>query len=87
VVGVPEITPVVALSLSPGGSEPEAIENVNVPLPPVAFSAEEYATPTVALPLVPQAPQSRLIDDPAIAIVHVAVSVLPLASVTLAVNV
>ena len=46
-VGVPEIKPVVVLSVSPAGSEPETIENVYVPLPPLTFSAAEYDAPTL----------------------------------------
>ena len=84
VVGLPEITPAL-LSVSPGGNVPETSEYLNGEIPPVTVSAEEYATPTVALPL-PQAPQSRLIVEPVIVMLHVAVSVLPFLSVTLAVK-
>jgi len=77
-VGVPEIWPVLEFNVIPFGSEPERIENVYDPLPPLTVSAELYATPTVALPEDPQEPQSRLIVDPAMTMVHVAVSVLPL---------
>jgi hypothetical protein len=84
VVGLPEITPAL-LSVTPGGNVPETNEYLNGAVPPVTTSCEEYATPTVALPL-PQAPQSRLIVEPVIVMLHVAVSVLPFLSVTLAVK-
>jgi hypothetical protein len=40
VVGVPVIAPVVVLSVSPAGSEPEAIANVYGAVPPVTVIAE-----------------------------------------------
>jgi hypothetical protein len=82
---MPEMTPVEAFSLSPGGSDPEMMENVKGFVPPVTCRVEEYAEPSVALP-DPQAPQSRLMGDPTTAMLHVAVSELPFESVTLAVN-
>src|SRR5687768_10010066 len=47
-VGVPTIAPTV-WSDSPAGSEPVTIDQLNVPLPPVAASVWLYATPTVPL--------------------------------------
>jgi hypothetical protein len=47
VVGVPEITPVVVFSVTPGGSEPETIEKVYPGIPPLTFSAAEYDDPTL----------------------------------------
>lgn len=51
VVGVPVIAPVVALRVRPGGSEPDATENLYGKVPPVAMTVEEYGTPTS--PVVP----------------------------------
>jgi len=47
VVGTPEITPVEEPIFNPAGSEPEMIENVNGPTPPVTVSAAEYDAPTL----------------------------------------
>jgi hypothetical protein len=85
-VGVPEIWPVLEFSVIPFGSEPERIENVYDPLPPLTVSAELYATPTVALPEDPQEPQPRLSVEPVIVMEQLAVSVLPRESFTWAVN-
>lgn len=47
-VGVPEITPVVAASVSPAGRLPDEIDHVYAGVPPVACIAAEYAVPSVA---------------------------------------
>src|ERR1700722_11374263 len=47
-VGVPEITPVAACSLSPAGSDPTGIDQLYGATPPVAASVAEYGTPAVA---------------------------------------
>jgi hypothetical protein len=44
-VGVPEIWPD-ELRFSPAGNEPDAIDQLYVPVPPLACSVCEYATPT-----------------------------------------
>src|SRR5262245_62864848 len=44
-VGVPEITPEFAASVSPGGSAPLAIDQVYGGVPPSAVRPVEYATP------------------------------------------
>ena len=62
-VGVPEIAPVEVFSVSPGGSDPEMIENVYGEVPPVTESVEEYDVPAEALPL-PHDPHSRSIGEP-----------------------
>ncbi len=46
VVGVPEMTPVEALSESPGGKEPEEIDQVYDGVPPLEAKDREYLTPT-----------------------------------------
>ena len=48
VVGVPEITPVDATRLNPGGNEPELIDQVYGVVPPLACSVLKYVVPTVA---------------------------------------
>src|SRR5208282_1058572 len=48
-VGVPEMTPVEGASTSDVGSEPEEIDHVYDPTPPVAVSVCEYGTPTTPL--------------------------------------
>jgi hypothetical protein len=40
-VGVPEITPVAPSSVTPAGSDPEAMEKVPVPDPPLLVSVSE----------------------------------------------
>ena len=45
VVGVPAIWPG-ALRFSPAGNEPEAIDHVKYPVPPLACNVCEYAAPT-----------------------------------------
>jgi hypothetical protein len=47
VLGVPVMAPVDGFRVRPAGSEPLVIENVYGGTPPVATSAELYATPTV----------------------------------------
>ena len=47
VVGTPAMAPVEGVRDSPGGSEPELMENVYGGTPPLAVSEEEYDTPTV----------------------------------------
>ena len=47
-VGVPEISPVAAWSLSPAGSDPTGIDQLYGPTPPAAASVAEYGTPAVA---------------------------------------
>jgi len=49
VVGAPVMAPVVAFNVRPAGRLPEEIENVYGPTPPIATSAELYATPTWAV--------------------------------------
>ena len=44
--GVPEITPVVGSRVKPGGSEPSASDQVNVPVPPDAVMPAENGVPT-----------------------------------------
>ena len=44
-VGVPAMVPVVEFSVSPGGSDPETIENVNGALAPLTAMVAEYAVP------------------------------------------
>ncbi len=46
-VGVPEITPVVALRTSPAGKEPALIDHVYGVFPPVAVSVAVYAVPAL----------------------------------------
>ncbi len=46
VVGVPEMTPVEALSESPGGREPEEIDHVYDGVPPLEAKVREYLAPT-----------------------------------------
>jgi len=46
-LGVPEITPVVAASVSPAGRLPELIFHVYPGVPPAAWSAAEYVIPPV----------------------------------------
>lgn len=46
-VGVPEITPVEALRVSPGGKEPALIDHVYGFVPPDAVSVPEYGVPTL----------------------------------------
>jgi hypothetical protein len=83
---VPEITPEELFSVNPAGNDdPEAMENVYEPFPPVADMVAEYTDPTVAL-AAEQGPQSRLIGDPITTMVHVAVSDFPFASTTFVVN-
>jgi hypothetical protein len=48
-VGVPEITPVLAMSDRPGGKEPEAIAQLYGGVPPLAVSIPEYGTRTLPL--------------------------------------
>ena len=47
VVGTPAMAPVEDVRDSPGGSEPEVMENVYGGTPPPAVSEEEYDIPTV----------------------------------------
>jgi hypothetical protein len=47
--GVPEITPVVLVRLSPAGSAPLDIVQLSGAVPPVDARVVEYAVPTVAL--------------------------------------
>jgi hypothetical protein len=47
VVGVPEITPVEAFSVSPAGRLPDAIDHVSGEIPPLACNVALYAVPTV----------------------------------------
>ncbi|MCI0525279.1 MAG: hypothetical protein L0Y75_08470, partial [Acidobacteria bacterium] len=42
-VGVPLISPVEELIERPGGSEPEEIDHIRAPVPPVAWSVCEYS--------------------------------------------
>jgi hypothetical protein len=46
-VGLPEMTPVVAATVSPGGSCPAVMLQLYGALPPVAASVDVYAAPTV----------------------------------------
>jgi len=48
-VGVPEITPVAPVRLSPGGREPADTDQVRGAVPPVDARVVEYAAPTVVL--------------------------------------
>jgi hypothetical protein len=50
VVGVPLRTPVLALSVTPAGSEaaPVTTDHVRVPVPPIDASVTEYGVPTAA---------------------------------------
>jgi hypothetical protein len=48
VVGVPEISPVLVLRLSPAGNVPSDTAHVSDPVPPVEATVFEYATPAVA---------------------------------------
>jgi hypothetical protein len=82
VVGVPVIAPVDELSESPGGSEPLIIENVYGAFPPVATSAELYATPTCAVP-IGQVSESVCIET---TMLQLALAVLPFESTTCAVK-
>src|ERR1035441_5039055 len=84
-VGVPLITPVELFSAKPAGSAPEMIENVNGAVPPVTENVEEYAVHVCALPAL-QEPHS-ISSGSTTTIVQVAVSVLPLESVTFEVKV
>jgi len=87
VVGVPESTPVELFSVSHAGNDdPEAIEYVYGPFPPVTVMVAVYFVPTVPLP-AEQGPQLRFIGGPVTWMVQVAISVLPLASVTCVLNV
>ena len=47
-VGVPETTPLVAVSDKPGSNEPEDTVHVREPVPPVADNVCEYAAPVRA---------------------------------------
>ena len=73
-------------SVTPGGSDPETIENVYRPFPPVTVMVAEYDAPTVVL-LAEQGPQSRFTAGAITTMVQISVSEFPLASVTLAVKV
>ena len=44
-VGVPEMAPVCASSMRPGGSDPVVIDQVNGPVPPATVSVAEYNVP------------------------------------------
>ena len=46
-VGVPEITPVLAPSVSPAGNEPTRTDQAIAPVPPLAVRLPLYAIPTV----------------------------------------
>ncbi len=46
-VGVPEMTPVEVLRVSPGGREPALIDHVYGFVPPVAVSVAEYGVLTL----------------------------------------
>ncbi len=48
VVGVPEISPVAALSVNPAGSEPVLLDHVYGGVPPVAVKVCEYGMPIVS---------------------------------------
>jgi hypothetical protein len=48
-VGVPEITPVPAVSASPAGSAPLAIDHVYGGVPPLAARVAEYAVPATPI--------------------------------------
>ena len=47
VFGVPEITPVVAASVSPAGRLPDVIDHVYAGVPPLACNVRAYAVPSV----------------------------------------
>lgn len=47
VVGVPEIVPVLGLSVKPAGKAPDAIDHVYGSVPPVAAIVVEYALPVI----------------------------------------
>ncbi len=47
-VGVPEITPVTAFKVSPGGKLPADTLNIYDPLPPVVVMVCEYGVPSIA---------------------------------------
>lgn len=47
VFGVPEITPVVAASVSPAGRFPDVIDHVYAGVPPLACNVRAYAVPSV----------------------------------------
>ena len=49
VVGVPLMTPLPGVSVSPAGREPPVTLQVVVPVPPVAVRVVESATPCTAL--------------------------------------
>jgi hypothetical protein len=49
VVGVPEMVPVELSMVSPGGSDPLAIDQLYGGVPPVTATVAEYGTPTVPL--------------------------------------
>ena len=85
VVGVPVIAPVVGFKVNPGGSDPLVIENVYGGAPPVATSAELYATPTCPVP----AGQASVIGGGAMTMLQFVVAVpaaVPVESTTFAVK-
>ena len=84
VVGVPLIEPVDASNVRPGGRLPVLIENVKGATPPVAASAELYATPTWAV-LPAQASASGVLTV-MVQLVVVVPAAVPVASTTFAVK-